>query len=187
MRYDARLVVAGLVAFAGAAGAQEYRPPRVEVDVGGGYTVVNAETWSGFSTINGSNKVSYGALARILFVNFSGAHLGFELGMQQFFSYEVQGSSGSQVLTRTFNVNGFHFAPILRLAEGARSSLDVGFGFHFLGDETVPGIMINSNHALFRGRRFSVPVGVRVNFVLRDPAPAANFALKAGVSMPLGQ
>ena len=187
MRYDGRLMVAGLVAFASAAGAQEYRPPRVEVDVVGGYTFVNAETWSGFTAINSSNKVSYGALARILFVNFSGAHLGIELGMQQFFSYDVQGSGGTQVLTRTFNVNGFHFAPMLRLAEGARSSLDVGAGFHFLGDETVPGIMVNSNHALFRGRRFSIPMGVRVNFVLRDPAPAANFALKAGVSIPLGK
>ena len=187
MRYSAGLMTAGLIAVAHAAGAQEYRPPRAELDVVGGYTFVNAQTWSGFTTLNSSNKVSYGALARILFVNFSGAHLGIELGMQQFFSYDVQGSSGTQVLTRTFNVNGFHFAPTLRLGGGTRSSLDVGAGFHFLGDETVPGIMINSNHALFRGRKFSIPVGARVNFVLRDPAPAANFALKAGVSIPLGR
>jgi len=189
MRYSPAVVIAALATLSSQAFAQEpsYRPPRIEVDVVGGYTFVNAESWSGFTSIHSSNQVSYGALARFLFVNFSDARLGVEVGMQQFFSYEVQASGGSQTLTRTFNVNGFHFAPMIRLAEGARSSLDIGVGFHFLGDETVPGIIINSNHALFRGRKFSIPLGARVNFVLNDPASAANLALKAGVSMPLGQ
>jgi hypothetical protein len=189
MRYNSVVVLAALGALASAGHAQEptYRPPRIEVDVIGGYTFVNAESWSGFTSINSSNHVSFGALARVLFVNFSGARLGVEVGSQQFFSYDVQGASGSQILTRTFNVDGFHFAPMIRLAEGARSSLDVGVGFHFLGDETVPGIIINSNHMLFRGRKFSIPIGGRVNFVLNDPASAANFALKAGLSLPLGQ
>lgn len=186
-----RLLRCGAVALAlpCALSAQDntYRPPSLEVDGFVGYTLVDADRWSGFSEISSASHVGFGAAARYMFIRFSGARLGMEVGTQQLFTYTIEGNTGSQIVRRTSTVAGFHVIPVLRMAEGNRSSVDVGFGFHFLGNGAVPGLLVSTNHVILRRARFTIPIGARVNVVLNDPVSAMSLAFKAGVAVPMGK
>ena len=166
---------------------QQYRPPSFEVDAFVGYTAVDADEWSGFTEISSANHLGYGVTARYVFLNISGARLGMEIGTQQLFTWEIESTVGTSVVRRKSTVAGFHVMPIVRVAEGNRGSVDVGFGFHFLGGDGVPGLLVNTNYTVLRRKKFTVPVGARVNFVLNDPVSAMNVSFKAGVAVPLGK
>ena len=179
---------AALVLAAGTAAAQPiHRPPTLEVEGFTGYTLVDADKWGGFTELSGANHVGFGAAVRYIFINFTDARLGMEIGTQQLFTYEVEGNSGAQIVTRKTTVAAYHVIPVVRIAEGNRSSVDVGFGFHFLGDGAAPGLLVGTNHVILRRKRFTVPIGARVNVVLNDPVSAMSIAIKAGVAIPMGK
>ena len=179
------LLLASLPAI-GHAQLQQYRPPSLEVDGFVGYTAVDADEWAGLPQVSSANHIGFGALLRYMFLNISGARLGIEVGTQQLFSWELESTVGTTVVRRKSTVAGFHFAPMVRVAEGNRGSVDVGFGFHFLGDDGVPGLIVNTNYTILRRQRFTVPIGARVNLVLNDPVSAMNVSFKAGLAMPIG-
>jgi hypothetical protein len=168
------------------AAAPESRTRQLEIDLLAGYTAVQVDKWSGFTTVAGQSHGAMGVVARMMLVHFGNVPVGLELGTMQLFTYEIEGQSGAQLFRQRSTVAGIHVFALARAIERPRVVLDVGGGWHVLGDVAAPGLVGSLSYVAYRGRRFNVPVGARLNVVLSETASAAVLLAKAGVAIPIG-
>lgn len=189
MSYCTRTAAAALVAtlcgFASESRAQETQETSallVEVDALVGRTAVDVAKWGRANRVENRSQRSAGVNAR-LFISFLGkARVGFELGSQHLFTYEVLTQTGTSLTRERHTVAAQHASVIARFAKSPKLTLDAGAGFYYFSETSLPGLLFEANYVVLQGKKLAIPVGVRMDLIVDNEVSAIPVSLKAGVS-----
>ena len=150
-----------------------------------GYTAVDVTLWDDRSAIDDGDHSSFGIAARGLLAQMGSTSVGIEIGQHRLFSYRRQRVETGGVVIQTNVVQGIHFMAFGRVLETRRFFIDLGAGFQGTGDASVPMLTSSASFVVLRSRRVSVPLGIRGNLIMSEPAFAAAVAAKLGISIAL--
>jgi hypothetical protein len=154
----------------------------IEAELVGGYTPVELEKWAR-ARVTTSDHTSYGVNLRAFLFFIGDTRVGVEVGNQHFFRWESHNQFGSTVIKDVNDVAGYRFGIVVQVCDEIRYDCDMGYSFHFIGRDVLPGGHLGVNYLLLNRRRVSLPVGARLDVILGDQATALPVAFKTGITI----
>ena len=173
-----RILPAAMAALLVCSGAPLTAQVKVELEAGGGYTIVDVEAVADLDgeIANDWGQGMYRFAARAFLATMGNVEVGVEGAYQYLYWYSVRVPYGPQPIYRTYDVNATTVAGVLRF-KGASTTFDVDGGVAFLSDPVamvggsvgwspVDKVTIRLRADGLLGHEVTVPVGLHLSYSL---------------------
>lgn len=171
--------------FAPLAQSQENRSLALEAEGVVGYTGVDIEKWARVTRVETRDQVSYGVNLRLFLAFLDKAHVGLEVGSHHLFRYTVLTQTGFLATRDRRTVAAQQVGIVARFKASPKFLVDVGGGFRYLGENSLPAVHVAVKYRLFERRKISLPLGMRLDMILDDAVTAVPISLASGVFFKL--
>ena len=145
-----------------------------------GYTSVDKNNWSGYSTLNDWGQFMSEGYAQYYFHEFRKINIGVEAGYQYFFWYEYEYYDGYYRNYYEYNVKCWRIMGMARNDVGTNLFTEFGLGLYMFDGYTDMGITGSLGYEININQQMSVPVKFRAAMVFDDAANMSVFGISIG-------
>ena len=152
----------------------------LEVTGHAGYTAVDVKKWAG-PNVNDWTQFASGGSATLFFKGAPTVKLGVEVGYRYFMWYEYPSGIGPSMYQ--YDVAATHYGLVARFSLVPGVSFDAGLGGYAFDGGTDVGGHAAISKSFFSGPKFSIPIGLRVDYVADKDAPLTDIGANAGLAI----
>ena len=153
------------------------------VNGGIGYTSVDINNWSGYSTLNDWEELMFQGYAQYYFHELRRINIGVEAGYQYFFwyVYEYEYYDGYYSYYK-YNVECWRIMALARTDIGTKLFTEFGLGLYMFDGFTDLGITGSLGYEIEINEQLSVPLKLRTTMVFHGKANLAVLGMSIGLA-----